>query len=213
MSTSEKIAVTLPVITWLLGEDSCIANGIAPEDQARYIVVTRDGEYELDSTPRLEEDAEAVAAKLNEAYTFDPSGSFMHKPSARLITETPTISRLEAVQDEYERETGERPSLEVADVILDMQLEADSYRDEYTLADFKADHGIPEPTPEPEPCEGEYCAIDLYHEWLSETRGEAIMGAVTQGYSIEGGHPHQAASDAVRGTTAPKPCSLCNKTN
>ena len=169
MSTSEKIAVT-----WLLGDDSCIANGIDAEDQARYIVVTRDGEYELDSTPRLKEDAEAVAAKLNLAYTFDPSGSFMHKPSARLITETPTISRLEAVQDEYERETGERPSLEVADVILDRQREADSYRDEYTLADFRADHGIPEPTPEPEPCEGEYCAIDSYHQWVHEARGEAM---------------------------------------
>ena len=55
----------------------------------------------------------------------------------------------------------------------------------------------------------EYCLINLYHEWVSETRGEAMMSAVTQGYSIEGGHPHEAANEAVRGNTAPKPCSLC----
>jgi len=120
-----------------------------------------------------------------------------------------TKAELEAVQDEYERETGERPSLEVADVLLDRQREADSYRDDYTLEDFRADHGIAEPTPEPKPCEGGYCAIDSYHEWVSEARGEAMMGAVTQGYSIEGGHPHEAANEAVRGTVAPKPCSLC----
>ena len=122
-----------------------------------------------------------------------------------------TRAELKAVQDEYERETGERPSLEVADVLLDRQREADSYRDEYTLADFKADHGIAEPTSEPELCEGEYCAINLYHEWVSEARGEAMMGAVTQGYSIDGGHPHEAANEVVRGTTAPKPCSLCKE--
>ena len=64
MSNDEKkIAVT-----WRLGDDSCSANGIAPEDEARYIVVTYDGEHELDSTPRLEKDAEAVAARLNEVY-------------------------------------------------------------------------------------------------------------------------------------------------
>ena len=62
---------------------------------------------------------------------------------------------------------------------------------------------------EPEPCEGEYCAIDLYHQWVSEARGEAMMGAVTQGYSMDGGHPHEAANEAVRGTAPPKPCSLC----
>jgi|TARA_R110002167_G_scaffold292906_1_gene497587 hypothetical protein len=51
-------------------------------------------------------------------------------------------AELKAVQDEYERETGERPSLEVASVLLDRQREADSYRDEYTVEemveDFKA---------------------------------------------------------------------------
>lgn len=114
-----------------------------------------------------------------------------------------------AVQDDYEINTGERPSLEVASVILDRQREADSYRDEYTLAEFKADHGIAEPTPEPEPCEGGYCAIDSYHAWVSEARGEAMMGAVTLGYPIDGGHPHEAANGAVRGTSPPKPCSLC----
>ena len=120
-----------------------------------------------------------------------------------------TRAELEAVQDDYECNTGERPSLEVASVLLDRQREADSYRDDYTLEDFKADHGIAEPTPEPEPCEGEYCAIDSYLDWVHEARGEAMMGAVTQGYSIEGGHPHEAANEAVRGTVAPKPCSLC----
>ena len=120
-----------------------------------------------------------------------------------------TRAELEAVQDDYECNTGERPSLEVASVLLDRQREADSYRDDYTLEDFRADHGIAEPTPEPKPCEGEYCAIDSYHQWVHEARGEAMMGAVTQGYSIDGGHPHEAANEAVRGTTAPKPCSLC----
>ena len=86
-----------------------------------------------------------------------------------------TKAELEAVQDDYERETGERPSLEVASVILDRQLEADSYRDEYTVEECKADHGIAEPTPEPEPCESEYCAIDSYHQWVSEARGEARL--------------------------------------
>ena len=51
-------------------------------------------------------------------------------------------AELKAVQDEYERETGERPSLEVASILLDRQREADSYRDEYTVEeaveDFKA---------------------------------------------------------------------------
>ena len=50
-----------------------------------------------------------------------------------------TREELKAVQDEYERETGERPSLEVADVILDRQREADSYRDEYTVAEALKD--------------------------------------------------------------------------
>ena len=118
-----------------------------------------------------------------------------------------TRAELEAVQDDYECNTGERPSLEVASVLLDRQREADSYRDDYTLEDFKADHGIAEPTPEP--CEGEYCALDSYHQWVSEARGEAMMGAVTQGYPIDGGHPHEAANVAVRGTAVPKPCSLC----
>ena len=52
-------------------------------------------------------------------------------------------AELKAVQDEYERETGERPNLKVASVLLDRQREADSYRDEYTVEeaveDFKAD--------------------------------------------------------------------------
>jgi hypothetical protein len=48
-------------------------------------------------------------------------------------------AELEAVQNEYERETGERPSLEVANVILDRQREADSYRDEFTLEEAKED--------------------------------------------------------------------------
>tara|TARA_R110000824_G_scaffold383477_1_gene577069 strand:+ start:366 stop:665 length:300 start_codon:yes stop_codon:yes gene_type:complete len=52
-------------VTWLLGDDSCRANGIEAEDHARWIVVSADGEHELDSTPRLERDAEAVAARLN----------------------------------------------------------------------------------------------------------------------------------------------------
>ena len=55
-------------VAWLLGPDSCIANGISRWDQARYIVTTRDGEYEIDSTIRCEEDAEEVAAKLNESF-------------------------------------------------------------------------------------------------------------------------------------------------
>jgi len=63
----------------------------------------------------------------------------------------------------------------------------------------------------PAPCEGGYCAIQCYHEWLNESRAEAIMSAVTQGYSIDGGHPHEAANDAVRGTTVPEPCSLCTQ--
>jgi len=50
-----------------------------------------------------------------------------------------TGAELRAVQDEYERETGERPSLAVAEVLLDRQREADSYRDEYTVEEFKAD--------------------------------------------------------------------------
>ena len=50
-----------------------------------------------------------------------------------------TRAELKAVQDEYERETGERPSLEVADVILDRQREADSYRDEFTVAEALED--------------------------------------------------------------------------
>tara|TARA_R110000751_G_scaffold44864_4_gene102316 strand:- start:653 stop:1069 length:417 start_codon:yes stop_codon:yes gene_type:complete len=50
-----------------------------------------------------------------------------------------TRAELEAVQDEYERETGERPSLEVADVLLDRQREADSYRDEYTVEEALRD--------------------------------------------------------------------------
>jgi len=50
-----------------------------------------------------------------------------------------TRAELRAVQDEYERETGERPSLEVADVILDRQREADSYRDEFTVAEALED--------------------------------------------------------------------------
>jgi len=50
-----------------------------------------------------------------------------------------TGAELKAVQDEYERETGTRPSLEVADVILDRQREADSYRDEYTVAEALED--------------------------------------------------------------------------
>ena len=48
-------------------------------------------------------------------------------------------TEIKAVQDEYERETGERPSLEVANVILDRQREADSYRDEFTLEEAKED--------------------------------------------------------------------------
>ena len=59
-----------------------------------------------------------------------------------------TRAELKAVQDEYERETGERPSLEVASVLLDRQREADSYRDEYTVEeaveDFKADKPDPD---------------------------------------------------------------------
>lgn len=55
-------------VAWLLSPDSCIANGISRWDQARYIVTTRDGEYEIDSTIRCEEDAEEVAAKLNESF-------------------------------------------------------------------------------------------------------------------------------------------------
>lgn len=50
-----------------------------------------------------------------------------------------TKAELRAVQDDYERETGERPSLEVASVILDRQREADSYRDEYTVAEALED--------------------------------------------------------------------------
>ena len=54
-----------------------------------------------------------------------------------------TRAELKAVQDEYEREIGERPSLEIASVLLDRRREADSYRDEYTIEeaveDFKAD--------------------------------------------------------------------------
>jgi hypothetical protein len=50
-----------------------------------------------------------------------------------------TRAELEAVQDAYERETGERPSLEVASVLLDRFREADGYRDEYTVAEALAD--------------------------------------------------------------------------
>ncbi len=120
-----------------------------------------------------------------------------------------TRAELKAVQDEYERETGERPSLEVADVILDRQREADSYRDEYTPEELKADLGIVEPPPEPPPCEDGWCAIEGYHQWVSEARGEAMMGAVTQGYPIDGGVPHDAANEAVRGRVEPRPCILC----
>jgi len=68
-----------------------------------------------------------------------------------------------------------------------------------------------DPTPETERCEAGYCAIDCYYEWRSETQAEAMMGASYLGYSIEGGHPHQAAYEAVLGHTAPKPCSLCTQ--
>ncbi len=50
-----------------------------------------------------------------------------------------TRAELKAVQDDYELNTGERPSLEVASVLLDRQREADSYRDEYTVAEALAD--------------------------------------------------------------------------
>ena len=50
-----------------------------------------------------------------------------------------TRAELRAVQDEYERETGARPNLEVASVILDRQREADSYRDEFTVAEALED--------------------------------------------------------------------------
>jgi hypothetical protein len=50
-----------------------------------------------------------------------------------------TRAELKAVQDDYELNTGERPSLEVADVILDRQREADSYRDEFTVAEALED--------------------------------------------------------------------------
>ena len=51
-------------------------------------------------------------------------------------------AELKAVQDEYERETGERPSLEVASILLDRQREADSYRDEYTVEEMVEDLGV-----------------------------------------------------------------------
>ena len=54
-----------------------------------------------------------------------------------------TRAELKAVQDEYEREIGERPSLAIARILLSRRREADSYRDEYTVEeaveDFKAD--------------------------------------------------------------------------
>jgi hypothetical protein len=50
-----------------------------------------------------------------------------------------TRAELKAVQDDYELNTGERPSLEVADVILDRQREADSHRDEFTVAEALED--------------------------------------------------------------------------
>jgi hypothetical protein len=50
-----------------------------------------------------------------------------------------TRAELRAVQDDYEINTGERPTLEVASVILDSQLEANSYRDDYTVAEALED--------------------------------------------------------------------------
>jgi hypothetical protein len=49
-------------------------------------------------------------------------------------------------------------------------------------------------------------ALDIarYFEWVSEARAEAGAGAVSLGYSLEGGHVHEAMNDAVRGTGAPR---------
>ena len=56
-----------------------------------------------------------------------------------------TRAELKAVQDDYELNTGERPSLEVASVLLDRQREADSYRDEYTVAEALEDFELLNP--------------------------------------------------------------------
>lgn len=42
-----------------------------------------------------------------------------------------------------------------------------------------------------------------FWEWASEARAEAGFGAVSLGYSVAGGHVHEAMDDAVRGCSAP----------
>ena len=69
--------------------------------------------------------------------------------------------------------------------------------------------GMTDPTTDTLPCEGGYCAIDCYYEWRSETHAESMMGSAYLGYSLEGGHPQQAAYEAVCHVAVPKPCTIC----